>query len=135
MPELGFTSGFVDAFIAFALALAVFGVGLFIYTTITPFKETQLIRAGNAAASLNFSTTVLALGLPIAAAVHNTHNTMEIAIWGANAVLFQLLAYVLFTRIFPETNKAIEEGHAIKIVPLCALQLTVALLNAAVFAG
>ena len=50
MSELGFTNGFVDAFVAFALALAVFGVGLFIYTTITPFKETQLIRAGNAAA-------------------------------------------------------------------------------------
>lgn len=135
MNDLGFMTGFLDAFIAFAMALVALGIGLFLYSSITPHKEVALIRAGNRAASVSFSVTVLALALPIAAAIHNTHSPLEIAVWSGNAVLFQLFAYLGFSRIFPETGKAIEDGHVIRVLPLCALQMAVALLNAAVFAS
>ena len=50
MNDLGFMTGFLDAFIAFAMALAALGIGLFLYSSITPHKEVALIRAGNRAA-------------------------------------------------------------------------------------
>lgn len=135
MIDPDFLTGFLDSLIAFIMALTALGIGLFLYTSITPHKELALVRSGNAAAAVSLSVSVLALAVPIAAAIHNTHAPLEIAIWSGNAVLFQLLAYLGFTRIFTGTGKAIEEGHVTKVLPLCAFQAAVAILNAAVFAG
>lgn len=132
---LMFSAYFLDYVVAYLVAMLTYVAGIIIYCSMTPHSEVKLLRAGNPAASLSFSATLVALAIPLAAAVHDTHNVMDIAVWGANAVVFQLLAYFTFTKVVPEVNKAIEEGRAIGTLPLVALQLSVALLNAAIFAS
>ena len=130
-----FSDYFVEYVAAYAVALLTYISGLVLYTFMTPHSEIKLMKAGNAAASLSLSATMVALALPLAAAVHNTHNPLEIAVWGSNAVLFQLIAYFGFTRLVPEINHAIVQDKVINTLPLAALQLSVAILNAAIFAG
>jgi putative membrane protein len=132
---LNVSTYFIDYALAYFVALTVFVVGLVLYCSLTPHKEIALIRAGNPAAAVNFSATCFALAIPLAAAVHKNHNVMDIALWGANAVLFQLLAYFVFSRLVPEISKAIAEGKTVATLPLAALQICVALLNAAIFAA
>jgi len=130
-----FSTYFVEYALAYLVALLTYVIGLVLYCAITPHSELKLLKEGNPAASLALSATMLALALPIAAAAHNTHNPVEIAVWASNAVLFQLVAYFGFTRLIPEVNKAIVEGKVMNTLPLVALQLAVAVLNAAIFAG
>lgn len=134
-PDLLPAASFLGHVASYFVALMTYVMGMVIYTTMTPHSEVKMMRAGNPAAALSFSATLLALALPIAAAVHDTHNPMEILIWGANAVLFQLIAYFGFIRLIPEINTAIEEGKTASVLPLAAAQISVALLNAAIFAG
>ena len=131
MPSADFTA----TLLAYLLTLAVYAISLVVYCSATPHSELKLMRAGNAAAALSFSVTALAFALVLAAAVHNTHSPVEIVLWGTNALLFQLITYYIATRIFTGTSKAIEEGAVLRTLPLAALQLATALLNAAVFAG
>lgn len=130
-----FSTYFLEYALSYGVALLTYILGLVLYCSITPHSEMKLMKAGNPAASLAISATMLALALPIAAAVHNTHNPLEIAVWASNAVLFQLVAYFGFTKLVPEINTAIVEGKTMNTLPLVALQLSVAILNAAIFAG
>ncbi len=130
-----FSSYFIEYVVAYLVALLTYVVGIALYCNMTPHSEVKLLRAGNPAASLALSATMLALAVPIAAAVHNTHNALEIAVWGSNAVLFQLAAYFGITRVIPEINVAIVEGKVMNTLPLVSIQLSVAILNAAIFAG
>jgi putative membrane protein len=129
-----FISGdFTQTLLAFVITLATYAMGLVIYCSLTPHSEIKLMRAGNPAAALSFSATAFAFAIALAAAVHNTQSPIEILLWGANALLFQVGAYLLATRLLPELNTAIAEGKPLSTLPLAVLQLSIALLNAAVF--
>ena len=134
MPAL-LTTGFAESLLAFVVTVVVFVMGMTLYCLITPHSELKLIRAGNPAASMSFSATALAIAIVLASAVHNTHAPVDILIWGINATLFQLLAYFGTIRLMPELNKAIAEGKVLSALPLAALQLATAILNAALFTG
>jgi len=135
LANIGTSIAFLEAGGAFLITLATFIVALVLYCSLTPHSEVKLIRAGNKAAGLSFSIACFAIAIPLAAAVHDSHHMLDIALWGSNAALFQLLAYFAFSRFLPEVNKAIETDEPIKTLPLCAMQLSIALLNAAIFAG
>jgi putative membrane protein len=127
------SADFTQALLAFLITLATYAMGLVIYCTLTPHSEVKLMRAGNPAAALSFSATAFAFAIALAAAVHNTQSPIEVLLWGANALLFQVGAYLLVTRILPELNTAITEGKTLSALPLAVLQIAIAILNAAVF--
>lgn len=87
----------MDALLAFCsyffTGLAMVIVFLFIYTRITPHDEWQEIKGDNAAASLALSGALLGYIIPLASAVINSVSLVDYLIWGAIALVVQLLIY------------------------------------------
>ncbi|EMB4322279.1 DUF350 domain-containing protein [Pluralibacter gergoviae] len=77
----------------FFTGLAMVIVFLFIYTRITPHDEWQEIKADNTAASLALSGALLGYIIPLASAVINSVSLSDYLVWGAIALVVQLLVY------------------------------------------
>lgn len=118
-----------------AVTLALLGVGVACYTAITPFHEFRMVREGNAAAGLVVAGSLVALGIPLAATLASSLITLDILLWGAVALLVQLLAFALATRLIPGLRGMIEAGNTAAAQVLVGIQISVALLNAGAMAG
>ena len=94
--ELG---AFDTAFPRFALSVGAAGLLLLLATTIyvllTPWKELRLVREGNTAAGVALGGAMIGLAIPIAATLAASLTLTGLAIWGAVALLIQLITYRL----------------------------------------
>jgi putative membrane protein len=63
------------------------------YIRLTPWKELALVREGNAAAGVALGGAIAGLGIPIASTLASSVSIAELAIWGATALLMQLITY------------------------------------------
>lgn len=77
----------------FFIGAAMILLFLFIYTKITPHDEWQLIKNNNLAASLAFSGSILGYVIPLASAAVNAVSILDYLVWGAIALVVQLLVY------------------------------------------
>src|SRR5262245_47785573 len=124
-------SGFDEFLGYFGLSLAYLGVFLAIYVRITPYREIELIRNGNCAAAASLSGAVLGFVLPLASAMVNSVNPVDMALWAAIALVVQLLVYFLVRLLLPGINKHIPEGNVASGVFLGAMAIAAGILNAA----
>jgi len=122
--------------LAFLLAFAV--AGLFtlafklIYQAITPYKEGQLIRAGNPAAAVVLGGALLGYVLPLASALANTDSLWEFAAWAVLAGVIQIVAFtVLRLLVMKDLAARIERGEIAPAIYVASLSLVVGVLNAA----
>lgn len=70
-----------------------------IYLAITPYDEFALIRKGSGAAALSFGGTIIGFSLPLAAsAIYNT-GYVAFLVWGAVAMVVQILGYFVMVKI------------------------------------
>ncbi len=114
-----------------ALTLLMFVVGLTIYVWVTPHREFALVRQNNAAAAVALGGAMLGLAIPLAAAMANSVNIWEIAIWGGVALMLQLIAFKIVDLLMRDLGKSIEEGQIAPALVLAAAKISVALVNAA----
>ena len=114
-----------------ALTLLMFVVGLTIYVWVTPHREFALVRQNNAAAAVALGGAMLGLAIPLAAAMANSVNIWEIAIWGGVALVLQLIAFKIVDLLMRDLGKSIEEGQIAPALVLAAAKISVALVNAA----
>ena len=114
-----------------ALTLLMFVVGLTIYVWVTPHREFALVRQNNAAAAVALGGAMLGLAIPLAAAMANSVNLWEIAIWGGVALVLQLIAFKIVDLLMRDLGKSIEEGQIAPALVLAAAKISVALVNAA----
>ncbi|NNG02525.1 MAG: DUF350 domain-containing protein [Inquilinus sp.] len=114
-----------------ALTLLMFVVGLAIYVWITPHREFELVRQNNAAAAVALGGAMLGLAIPLAAAMANSVQLMEIALWGGVALLLQIIAYKIVDLVLRDLSAAIERGQIAPALVLVAAKLSAALVNAA----
>lgn len=121
-----------DEFLAY-LGVSLVLLGLFIaaYVRITPYRELELIRNGNMAASFSLSGAVLGFIAPLASAIQHSANLIDMAIWGAIALLVQLVAFVGVKLIMPSITHDIPAGNGAQGFLLGSLSLAVGLLSAA----
>lgn len=77
----------------FFIGIAMVLCFLFIYTRITAHDEWQLIKENNVAASLAFSGTLLGYIVPLSSAAINSVSIPDYLLWGAVALVVQLLVY------------------------------------------
>ena len=121
-----------DEFLAY-LGVSLVLLGLFIaaYVRITPYRELELIRNGNMAASFSLSGAVLGFIAPLASAIQHSANLVDMAIWGAIALLVQLVAFVGVKLIMPSITRDIPAGNGAQGFLLGSLSLAVGLLSAA----
>lgn len=119
----------------FLVALTTWVLAVAIMLRVTPADEIKLIRAGNAAAGVWAGGTVIAMALPIAAAMKYSGGTAEVAAWSALAAAIQLLAYLVACRVTGKTREKLESGDMASALFVAAIQLAVALITAAALSG
>ena len=124
-------SGFDDFLVYFGLAIAFVAAFLWIYLLVTPYKEIQLIRAGNAAAAWSLGFTLLGFSLPLAAAIIHSVNPWDMMLWAAIALVVQILVFIVVRLLLPEVTRHIQEGQVASGAFLGMLSLTAGVLNAA----
>ena len=115
----------------FVLVLVLLIVGIAIYMAVTPLRERELLRQGNAAAATVLGGALVALAIPLAALLATTGALLDILVWGVVAVLLQLLTVAVVFQLLRGMRTMIETGQVAGAIPLVAAQLAIALLNAA----
>ena len=124
-------AGFDDFLVYLGVSLAYLAVFVAIYIRITPYRELQLIREGNMAASFSLSGAILGFIVPLASAVQHSVNLVDMAVWGSVAMVVQILAFVVVKLCIPSITRDIPENKGSAGFFLGSLSLGVGLLNAA----
>ncbi len=115
----------------FGVAVVLLAVFLLIYLNLTPYKEITLIRAGNTAAAISLSGTLLGFAMPVANVIAHSDTLLDLAVWGLVAGAVQILAYGVARLALPQLTADIPAGRVAPATFLAALSLTVGLINAA----
>ena len=122
----------VDNFAVYlVVSLTYLAVFIALYIRVTPYREIQLIREGNMAASFSLSGALLGFIVPLASAVQHSVNLGDMALWGAIAMLVQLAAYVVVKLLIPTLTEDITNNKGSTGFFLGSISLGVGLLNAA----
>ena len=124
-------AGFDDFLVYLAVSLAYLAVFIAIYIRITPYREMQLIREGNMAASFSLSGSILGFVIPLASAVQHSVSLVDMAIWGLIAMLVQIAAFVAVKLMLPSITQDIPANKGAQGFFLGCMSLAVGVLNAA----
>lgn len=115
----------------FGVALGTLVVAVALVLRVTPAHELRLVREGNLAAAVWTAGTVLAMAMPIAAALRFSHSTAEVAVWGVLAALIQIATYFIAAGLVGKTRATLERGELPSALLVVAMQIGVAFVNAA----
>jgi putative membrane protein len=122
---------FDDFLVYLGLALLLLSVFAAIYIRVTPYREIQLIREGNMAASFSLSGSMLGFLIPLASAVKHSVNLWDMALWGAIAMAVQIVAFVVVKLLIPSITEDIPNNKTSVGFFLGSVSLGVGVLNAA----
>lgn len=129
---MGFQAGALAFLLAFVSAGAFTLAFKVIYQFVTPYRERELIRAGNVAASIALIGALIGYVLPLASALSHTISLLEFAAWATLAGVIQIVSFTLVRVIALRDVKArIEAGEVSVGVYLAGVSIAVGLLNAA----
>jgi len=118
-------------FVYFVLALGVAMLFVVIYIWITPYREFALIRQGNVAAAISLGGALLGFSLPLAKAVAQSANVLDMLIWAGVALVAQLMAFIVARAVLKDITSNIEEGKPAAAIFLAAVSISIGLLNSA----
>ena len=122
----------IDNFLVYlTVSLAYLAVFVALYLRVTPYREIELIRQGNMAASFSLSGSILGFVIPLAASVQHSVSLVDMAIWGSIAMLVQIAAFVVARLLIPSITEDIPANKTSVGFFLGSLSLGVGLLNAA----
>lgn len=117
------------AYLGTALGLtALFSI---LYTAVTPQAEWTLLREGNVSAALAFGGALLGFVIPLASAIAHSISLLDTLLWGAVALLVQLLAFFAVRLVLPALPRQIKEDHRGVATFAAVFFLSVGILNAA----
>jgi len=131
----GLGSGLPVLLLHFVATVLLFMGGVAAYVAVTPMRERQLLASGNRAAGILLGGTVVALAIPLAATLATSLSLLDIVIWGAIALVLQIVTFGIAVLLFRDLRPMIENGNVAAATTLAALQLAIALLNAGAMAG
>lgn len=133
MESLFVTSirGLDDFLVYLAASIVLVVVFVWIYIHITPYREISLIREGNAAAAASLSGALLGFVIPLASAVAHSVALVDMLLWGAIALVIQLIAFGVVRFFIPTLATDIPAGRVAPGVFVGAVALGVGILNAA----
>jgi len=101
------------------------------YTRMTPFDEVLLIRQGNHAAALSLGGALLGFSATIASALVHTADFQEFFAWAFGAMVVQMLAYAVTTRLLRMSKDHIEANNGAFGGLMGAISLSIGLINGA----
>jgi len=135
-PEVqAFATGFPITLLHTGLSLLMLALGTIVYALLTPYKDVQLVREGNAAAAIALGGVMVALALPLAVSLSASPSVLEIVVWGMAAAAIQLLLIRLADLLLRGLPGRIQEGDVPAAVLLTAARLASAIILAAAVAG
>ena len=113
-----------------ALALvAAFGI---LYEKFTPYREIQLICAGNTAASISFFGAMVGFAMPVACVIAHAVSIQDMLLWSSIACVAQLVTFLIARNLLVKDIKAqIESGNNAAATLLATLSICVGIVNAA----
>ena len=113
--------------------LAIVGLLTFawIYSWITPHHEFDLIRANNSAASVAFGGALIGFSIPLASAITHSLSLLDCAIWGAVALVVQVLTFFVVRLVLKQLPERIQKGELAAGIFSAACSIAVGILNAA----
>ena len=136
LPELdAWASGFPLTLLHVAVALVILIGGAAVYALVTPHREIQLIREGNAAAALSFGGVLVGIALPLAFALAASTSVIEIVLWGVTTIVVQLALFWLVDLVLRGLPQRIRQGEIAAAALLVAAKLAVAAILAAAVSG
>ena len=115
----------------FALALLLLLVFVRCYTWLTPHDEFGLIRANNPAAAIAFAGAFIGFAWPLSSAITNSLSLLDCAIWGAVALLVQLIAFFISSMMLKQLPKRISDGELAAGIFSAGCSIAIGILNAA----
>ena len=105
-------AGFDDFLVYLAVSLALLACFVAIYVRVTPHREFALIREGNIAAAFSLSGSLLGFIVPLASAIEYSVSLVDMAIWGAIALVVQVAAFVVVKLLIPTITRRHRRGQA-----------------------
>ncbi|ORE97856.1 DUF350 domain-containing protein [Aurantimonas sp. 22II-16-19i] len=127
----GYAAGLPAFLVYFVLGLALYALFSWVYTTLTPQKEIQLIRSGNTAAVVAFLGAILGFSLPLSSAAANSVSIVDFIIWSIIGLLAQLFAFFLASRTMTGLHQRITDGEIAAGLWAGGIAFAVGILNAA----
>ena len=115
----------------FAVAIVLVVIFIRIYTWVTPQDELALIRANNPAAALAFGGALIGFALPLSSAITNSLSLLDCAVWGAMALVVQVLTFVVLRVAVKQLPERINQGEVATGSFVAASAIAVGLINAA----
>jgi putative membrane protein len=115
----------------FAVSIVLVFLFVRIYTWITPHDELALIRANNSAAALAFGGALIGFALPLSSAITNSLSLLDCAIWGAVALVVQVLTFVVLRMTLKQLPERIHQGEIATGIFAAAAAIAVGIINAA----
>lgn len=115
----------------FALALLLLMIFVRCYTWLTPHDEFGLIRANNPAAAIAFAGAFIGFAWPLSSAITNSLSLLDCAIWGAVALLVQLIAFFISSLLLKQLPKRISDGEVAAGIFSAGCSIAIGMLNAA----
>lgn len=134
MPFGGEISAFDAAFPRFLMSTGAAGLMLLVastvYVLLTPWKELSLVRSGNTSAGVALSGAILGLAIPIASTLASSMTLEGLLIWGAIALLMQLITYRVVDLILRDIPRRIADDEIGAATLLAAAKLSTAMILA-----
>ncbi|MGY0215899.1 DUF350 domain-containing protein [Endozoicomonadaceae bacterium StTr2] len=132
MPHLLEYLASIPLFLAyFGTAAGLTALYIIIYTLITPHKEMELIKQNNPAAALAFGGSLIGFVLPLASVIANSVDLPDMILWGAVALVVQLLTFYTLRLFIPRISEHIANNEIASGIWLGTVSIAAGILNAA----
>lgn len=132
---LSLLSGLPVLLLHIVATLLLLGAGVWIYEKVTPYREIELIRAGNVTAAVTFAGAILGIAIPLAFAMNASLGLLDLLVWGTVTVILQALAYLACDLMLKDLRKHVETNTLAAGVVIMAVKLAVGAVIAAAVAG
>jgi putative membrane protein len=113
------------------LAALLLGAFFAIYTRVTPYNEVLLIRQGNHAAALSLGGALIGFAFTVGSALLHTADYREFFAWAFGAMVVQILAYAVTTRLLKMSKDHIEANNSAFGTLLGAISISIGVINGA----
>ncbi|WMD23883.1 DUF350 domain-containing protein [Achromobacter seleniivolatilans] len=112
-------------------ALVMLGIFTAVYTTVTRYKEFELIREGNIAAVLSYGGALVGFSFTLCSSIAVHASFVMFLVWGAAAMVVQIVVYAVVAKAIRGMHEAIEENNIAMGGLIGAVSLSAGVVNAA----
>ncbi|WP_241063971.1 DUF350 domain-containing protein [Achromobacter xylosoxidans] len=112
-------------------ALVMLGIFTAVYTTVTRYKEFELIREGNIAAVLSYGGALVGFSFTLCSSIAVHASFVMFLVWGVAAMVVQLVVYAVVSRAIHGLHEVIEENNIAMGGLIGSISLAAGVVNAA----